>query len=129
MKNYRLLLTLFALTIALSSCQESNTEPIDTTTFSMTKDKILLTPSMPMDSSIMFLSCGCKYTLSIESFTGDTNVIHYTMRDATNGAYRVALDAMADTNAEPGSYVAKIAVLSWGKKGTYRDTLSVEYTR
>jgi WD40 repeat protein len=129
MNRHTLSLFLLALALSLSSCQESNTEPVDTITFNMSKNKIMLTRSMPMDSSILFLSCGCKYTLSIESFTGDTSVIHYTERDARNNAYRVALDVTADTNAVPGNYAARIAVLSWGYKGEYRDTLSVEYTR
>jgi hypothetical protein len=129
MKKHNLFAFLLAFTFALSACQESNTEPVDTTTFSMTKNKIMLTRTMPMDSTIMFLTCGCYFTVSVESFSGDTSVIHYTKRDATNGAYRIAFDVMADTNVGGGNYTAKIAVMSSGKKGTYRDTLSVEYAK
>lgn len=130
MKKTRLLSAFLVLGFALSACQESNTEPVpNTTSFNMTKERIMLGQMTHMDSSLMFLSCGCRFTLSVEGFAGDTNVIHYRQRDASNGAYRVALDITADTNAAPGAYAARIAVLSFGSKGSYRDTVLVEYTK
>lgn len=128
MKKYALLL----LPFFLAACQES-TEPADvpnTSKLMVTNDAMHLDRTMHGDSSMVRLECGCHFTFSVEKFSGDTNVIHYTKRDATTpSAYQVALDVHADTLAAVGTYNASIAVLSTGAKGTYRDTISVTYIR
>lgn len=127
MKKYSPILAL----LLLAACAES-TEPVTpTTTMNMTKERITLSNMMPMDSSIIFLECGCRFSLSIEKMMGDTNVIHCTQRDAsTLAAHRVALDLHADTSAAPGTYTARFAtVVSSTTKGTFRDTIDVVYTR
>jgi hypothetical protein len=126
MKKYALLL----LPFLLAACMEAN-DPVEVnyTTMVVSKEKISLGAMMHADSAIVALACGCRFTLSVEDFSGDTNVIRYAQRDATNGAYRVAIDVSGDTLATVGNYTAKIALLSTGSKGTYRDTIYVEYAR
>jgi hypothetical protein len=125
MKRYALLV----LPFLLASCVETNDPVLPTTHMNVTKHQILLSPAMPMDSALVALECGCRFTLSVEKFAGDTSVIHYSQRDASNGASRVAVDVTADTLAAIGSYSARLAILSTGAKGTFRDTIYVEYTR
>lgn len=126
MKKYALLI----LPFLLAACQEA-TEPVpNTTKLNLSKESIVLSQNMSMDSSFVFLECGCLFTFSVESFTGDTSVIHYTSRDASTSAHRIAVDVTADTQAATGSYSASIAVLaSSSSKGTYRDTIRVSYLR
>src|SRR4051812_18377634 len=99
MKKYTLLALLCVTPYLLNACMES-TEPAgveNTTSLIVTKEKIMLDAGTVMDSSLVALHCGCHFTFSVESFTGDTNAIHYTERDATNGSYRVAVDVRGDT--------------------------------
>jgi hypothetical protein len=126
MKRYALLL----LSFLLAACIEA-TGPVETnyTTLLVTKDTITLNDAMNMDSSIVALACGCRFTMSVEKFMGDTSAIHYTQRDASNGAYRVAVDVIADPSVAVGKYSARLAILSTGAKGTYRDTIEVLYTK
>jgi hypothetical protein len=128
MKGYSLLLSLAVLAFSISSCQET-TDPVETSTMLISKKKITLNSAMHMDSSFVALSCGCRFTLNVEKFLGDTNAIHYTQRDASNGSHRVALDITGDTLAATGTYTARIAVLNFGSKGTFRDTIDVSYDR
>jgi hypothetical protein len=125
MKKYSPILAL----LLLAACAES-TEPVTpSTTMHMTKERITLNTMMPMDSSIVFLECGCKFSLSIENMMGDTSIIHCTTRDASNSAHRVALDVSADPAAPVGSYSTRYAIkVHSDSKGTYRDTIEVEYT-
>jgi hypothetical protein len=124
MRKYSLLLLLFIL----ASCQES-TEPVEQSTLEVSKSVINLNVMTPKDSSYVELSCGCRFTLSVEKFIGDTNVIHFSQRDASTGRHRVALDIWADTLANEGNYAASLAILSTGGKGTFRDTIHVAYAR
>ncbi|HET6512958.1 MAG TPA: hypothetical protein VFH43_12240 [Candidatus Kapabacteria bacterium] len=127
MKKYA---TLFLLAGLLSACMSDTTEPApEASTFHLSKERMQLNAGNPADSSHAFLSCGCRFTLNVESFTGDTNVIHYSQRDASTTATRVGIYANGDLNAEPGNYAARLAVLSTGSKGTFRDTIYIEYTR
>ena len=126
MKKYSPILAL----LLLAACAESSDPVTPTTTMNMTKERITLSNMMPMDSSIVFLECGCRFSLSIEEMMGDTNVIHCTTRDASTSAHRVALDISADPNAAVGTYSTRYAIKAHSdSKGTFRDTIHVVYTR
>ena len=127
MKKYALLL----LPFLLIACQEATepAQPVNTSKLNVSKEMIMLSKDMPMDTSFVYLECGCFFNFSVESFAGDTDVIHYTSRDASDGSHRRAVDVAADTDAPAGTYTASIAVLSYGGKGTYRDTINVSYVR
>jgi hypothetical protein len=128
MKKYALLL----LPCLLVACQETievADGPVNTSKLLISKDAMTLTQAMHADTSYVYLECGCHFNFSVESFKGDTSVIHYTSRDASTGTTRRAVDVTADTDAPAGTYSASIAVLSTGGKGTYRDTITVSYTR
>lgn len=115
----------------LSSCQESD-NPVDNGSLSelqLSKEQILLSSAASIDSSYVSLVCGCRFTLSVEGFSGDTSAIHFEQYDASTAAYRVAVKFTGDQLAAPGIYSAKLALRSSGSKGTYRDTIKVEYTR
>ncbi len=128
MKKYALLL----LPFLLAACQETTdpVQPVNTSKLNVSKVTMALSQDMLMDSSFVFLECGCYFSFRVEGFTGDTSVIRYTSRDASTGTHRVAVDVTADTQAAAGSYAASIAVLaSSATKGTYRDTIRVQYLK
>lgn len=128
MKKYSLLFTLCLLPLFVAACQET-TDPVETSTLLVSKKQINLNTATHMDSSMVALSCGCRFTLSVEKFLGDTNAIHIAQRDASNGSHRVAVDVTGDTLAAMGNYTARVAILSTGSKGTFRDTIDVSYIR
>jgi hypothetical protein len=123
--------TLLLLAFAVSSCvKEVEPEQAEQSTLIVSKDTIALTNGHVTDSSIVQLSCGCNFELTIEHLSGDTNVIDISQTNVSNGAHRIALAFTADTLAAAGTYAADVAFLSHSvTKGTFRDTIHVTYTR
>lgn len=95
----------------------------------VSKENITLTSNMKQDSSVVELSCGCKFDLVVEGFTGDTNAIKFATYDAaTTSTHKAGIRFMANPKATKGAHSAKLAFLNTGGKGDYRDTITVNYT-
>lgn len=114
----------------LSGCANDTTEEKPSSTMILSKESIALTQTTPIDSATVRLSCGCGFNLIVESYTGDTTVIRYETRAVDDlTAKTMAMVFRPIENAAVGSYSAKLAFLNTGEKGSFRDTISVTYTK
>ena len=124
-------LLIFALTVGLVACTtDSPSEEKPASTLILSTDQINLSEASPIDSAIVKLSCGCGFSLVVESFSGDTSVIGYETREVEDlTAKTMAIVFRPNSGASAGNYSAKLAFLSTGSKGKFRDTIRVSYAK
>ena len=110
----------------LSGCTNDTTEQKPSSTMILSKESIVLTAATPIDSATVKLSCGCGFSLVVESYAGDTSMIRYVTRTVDDPtAKTMAMVFSPADNAPAGSYSAKLAFLNTGDKGNFRDTVTV----
>jgi hypothetical protein len=104
--------------------------PIETQKSSLivTNSLYTITPAKRVDSSIVELECGCHFDFIVENYMGDTNDVKYKQFDAkTAQSHRVGIEFTGSPKAPKGTHEVKLAFLSTGSKGDYRDTITVMY--
>lgn len=118
------------LVAVLAGCTSDPVIEETPSTMMLSKKNLTLTYATPIDSATVRLSCGCGFNLVVENFTGDTSAIRYQTREVDDlTAHTMAMVFSPAENTSAGSYSAKLAFLSTGKKGNFRDTVTVHYTR
>lgn len=117
--------------LALASCTSDPPDPSTTTSsLLVSKDEIVLTPASPLDSATVKLSCGCGFNLAIEHFEAEFDAIKYStnkLKDPQAITYSIVFQPSG--NVPNGTYTGKLALLSTGAKGNYRDTIQVSYVK